>query len=73
MFLTFLGSGQSLNGLNFSRGHGEIIFGKDVADVFNCISEETTFIGAGIKSVLSESLEYFTDMVSMFLGVVGEN
>ena len=62
-----------LNGLNFSRGHGETIFGKNVAKVFNCISREMTFVGARVKSMLLELLEYFVDMFMMLLGVIGED
>ena len=71
--LDFSGFRPILNGLNFSGEHGETIFGKNVAEVFNCISGEMTFVGAGIKFVLSESLEYFMDMSMMFLGVIRED
>ena len=62
-----------MNGLNFSRGDGETIFGKNVAEVFNYISGEMTFVRAGIKSMLLELLDYFVDMFSMFLGVIRED
>ena len=68
--LDFPGFRPVLNGLNFSGGHVETIFGKNVAKVFNCISGETTFVGVGVKSVLLESSEYFVDMFTMFLGVI---
>ena len=71
--LDFSGFRPVLNGLNFSGGHGDTIFGKNVAEVFNCISGETTFVRAGVKSVLLESLEYFLDVFTMFLGVVGKD
>ena len=66
--LDFHGFRPVLNGLNFSRGHGETIFGKNVAEVFNCISGETIFVRVRVKSVLSELSEYFMDVFTMFLG-----
>ena len=71
--LDFPGFRPVLNSLNFSRGHGKTIFGKNVAKVFNCISGEMTFVGAGVKSMLSELLEYFVDVFTMLLGVVGKD
>ena len=71
--LDFPGFRPVLNSLNFSGRHGKTIFGKNVAEVFNCISGEMTFVGAGVKSVLLELLEYFADMFMMFLEVIGED
>src|SRR5271168_594339 len=71
--LDFLWFRPILDSLDFSGRHLQTICGDDKAEVLDRVDREKTFIRADIKSVLSEALEYFSNVFFVFFGIIGIN
>ena len=69
--LDFLGFRPILDSLDFGGRHLQTIGGEDKAEIFDGISGEVAFVGTEIKTMLSETSEYFSDMILVFFGIVG--
>src|SRR5882672_7639558 len=71
MSLTFQGSGQILDDLDFVWGHGEAFWRQHISEVFTGSDVELAFVCMGKKTISMESSEYFPDMGFVLGNVVG--